>query len=1156
MSATRASVASTWKRNITMTRIAIDQAARDRALDIAQSFIVQAPAGSGKTELLTQRYLHLLAHVEAPEEVLAITFTNKAAAEMRARVLKALQLAAGPEPEAPHERNTWRHARAVLARDGERGWALQRNPTRLRIQTIDSLCATLTRQMPLLSRFGAQPAIADSAEPLYREAARSVLNEINHSGDWSRAVAHVLDHLDNDHLKAENLLVTMLARRDQWLRHIVAADAGLQRRAQLETALAHAIEDALAQLRATAPPDIEPELCSLADYAASNLDDPQHPISRCRGVTALPGATAGALAIWRGIAALLLTQQGEWRKTVNAGSGFPAASGTKNVDAKARFDGAKERFKILVDRLQGADEFRLRLHAARELPPAAYRDDQWDVLQSIVTLLPLAVAHLRVVFSQRGEVDFVEIAQAALQALGTADAPTDLALALDYRIRHILVDEFQDTSQSQFALLERLTAGWEPGDGRTVFLVGDPMQSIYRFREGDVGLYLQARNEGIGDIRLEALVLSVNFRSHQGIVDWINATFARVLPGAEDIAAGAVSYVPSVAHRDHHPHQAVSIHPGLNKQPAVEAAQVLALVAQAQAVDPEGSIAILVRSRTHLLDIVPALKRVGLKFRAIEIEPLQSRQVVQDLLALTRALAHPADRIAWLAVLRAPWCGATLDDLERLLGDAPERTVWDAINDDARLARLSQHGCGRIAHLRDIVGVAWAQRGRARLRRWVEGVWLALGGPACVDDETDLADTGVFFEALEELDDSGALRDFAALEQRIEKLFALPDIEATDRLRIMTIHKAKGLEFDTVILPGLGNQPASDEPRLLTWLERPRGSHAAELLLAPLHRAGSDADPIYRYINVLESQRARHEDGRLLYVAVTRARKRLHLLGHTGVARGGEAPAPRAPHGASLLSHLWPVVVADYVAFAAAEGEVASDDDGDVEPALPQGIFRLPAEWRAPALPPAVAWQAPVADATNSVEAVEFEWAGESARHVGTVVHRFLEHIGTQGLANWDRARVATLVPAYRVQLKELGVPAADADALAERVQQALNACLDDPRGRWLFDTAHMEARSEYALSGVARERVVRVVMDRTFVDADGVRWIVDFKTSTHSGGGVDVFLDREQERYQNQLAQYARLMRQRDQRPIRLGLYFPLLQGWREWPDAGGNGR
>ena len=131
-------------------KIIADQEARSRALDPSTSFIVQAPAGSGKTGLLTQRFLVLLASVDAPEEIVAITFTRKAASEMRQRILQALERAGSDQPpERDHERRTWKLARHALVRDKALGWQLLDNPARLRIQTIDSLCTALARQMPI-----------------------------------------------------------------------------------------------------------------------------------------------------------------------------------------------------------------------------------------------------------------------------------------------------------------------------------------------------------------------------------------------------------------------------------------------------------------------------------------------------------------------------------------------------------------------------------------------------------------------------------------------------------------------------------------------------------------------------------------------------------------------------------------------------------------------------------------------------------------------------------------------------------------------------------------------------------------------------------------------------------------------------------------------
>src|SRR5690606_4733484 len=138
--------------------------------------------------------------------------------------------------------------------------------------------------------------------------------------------------------------------------------------------------------------------------------------------------------------------------------------------------------------------------------------------------------------------DFSEVAIAASRALGEEDAPTDLALKLDYQIRHILVDEFQDTSLPQLELLEKLTSGWQPGDGRTLFIVGDAMQSCYGFRDANVGIFIRCREQGIGSVALEPLNLTVNFRSGAGLVDWVNRHFEAILPPANDINRGAVCY--------------------------------------------------------------------------------------------------------------------------------------------------------------------------------------------------------------------------------------------------------------------------------------------------------------------------------------------------------------------------------------------------------------------------------------------------------------------------------------------------------------------------------------------------------------------------------------------------------------------------------------
>ncbi|TFH49200.1 MAG: DNA helicase UvrD, partial [Lysobacterales bacterium] len=165
-----------------------------------------------------------------------------------------------------------------------------------------------------------------------------------------------------------------------------------------------------------------------------------------------------------------------------------------------------------------------------------------------------------------------------------------------------------------------------------------------------------------------------------------------------------------------------------------------------------------------------------------------------------------------------------------------------------------------------------------------------------------------------------------------------------------------------------------------------------------------------------------------------------------------------------------------------------------------------------------------------------------------SVIHRALMEISREGADAWDAARLHRRRDAWHAMLASLGIPAPELPAALARVSESLERVLADDRGRWLLDPGHEAARSELALSGMDSDVLVNVVIDRSFVDADGVRWIVDYKSGRHEGSDTTAFLDREQQRYREQLERYGRLMSAMDPRPIRLGLYFPALGGWRAW--------
>jgi len=1114
-----------------------DAAIRERALDIGRSFIVQAPAGSGKTELLIRRILALLAAVEKPEEILAITFTRKAAGEMKVRLLDALEMAAeGNAPLEEHKRQTWELARAALANDQARGWELRGNPARLQVMTIDSFCLSLTRRMPWLARLGEQPGISEDADALYRQAAENLLLKLEKQAAPAEQIRFMLQHLDNRMVTLRGLLTDMLARRDQWLRHLL--DESGQSRRHLETALAAHVTTVLEDVSALLGYGVCRELVELATFATSNLvasGKSDKPICIFDGFDGRLEPLPQYRDHWLALADLLLTGQGTLRRQVNVGNGFPA-------DKKGDPPLMKQRMLDLLAGLAEDEECISALRGLKSLPRVTFSEEQWQALQCLVELLPRAVVELKEVFREAGQVDFIEIAGSAKMALGSIDAPEELLLQMDSRLSHILVDEYQDTSYTQYDLLMKLTAGWQPDDGRTLFVVGDPMQSIYRFREADVGLFLKAQAEGIGTVRMEALTLTTNFRSRTGLVEWFNAKFITLFPHEEEVLTGAVAYAPAVAQEEEANEGTIGMTWYDGRDDVGEAEMVLSLIAQAQKDDPDATLAVLVRSRSHLKEVIRLFRERKIPFQAQELALLGDRPIAQDLLALTRALLHPGDSIAWLSLLRAPWCGLSLDDLCHLVESASGGQVYDAIFKEPTqvdmFTSLSREGQRRVERLRKVALSTVNGRGRVGLRHLVESAWIALGGPAVIDGSA-LVEAEQVFSLLDQLDHGGDLPVLDDIAKGFEKLYAAADPEAGSELQVMTIHRAKGLEFDTVIVPGLGRLPRRGDKPLLRWLEHPDYG----LMMSPVPPAEAEKeDAIYRAIGEILDQRDRHETLRLFYVAATRARKALHLLGHVRQADEDDY----TPSSGSLLDTIWPAVSQDVPVLAVDEKNITEDKQKSF-------VRRLPDDWSLPELAPSVRSTVKAAASASDIgagvgqEPVRFSLKTEEGRQVGTIVHRWLERYAREGVDQGVEGLDKSSVERIRRQLTRAGVVASQIDHAVDRVRTCLQNALQSERGQWLL-SPHEEHACELEISGVVHNELVHGSIDRTFI-ADGIRWVVDYKTTAPAKGeSVDGFLVREENIYREQVQTYVELFRHlEERREVRGALYFPTIDSWYE---------
>ena len=334
------------------------------------------------------------------------------------------------------------------------------------------------------------------------------------------------------------------------------------------------------------------------------------------------------------------------------------------------------------------------------------------------------------------------------------------------------------------------------------------------------------------------------------------------------------------------------------------------------------------------------------------------------------------------------------------------------------------------------------------------------------------------------------------------------------------------------------------------------------MLLAPIQETGADGDAIYAWLQKLEAEKESLEAERLLYVAATRAKRRLHLLGDTRFFPDQDGVFELKPPARNvLLGKLWPMVEPIYAAAAThllktpspSTGErtdgpspspLTGEGRGEGVTAIDQSLRRLASNWQLPVPPPRAAWQPP-RDVARAQDEIEFSWVGATARSVGSVVHRWLQRIAEEDLKGWDAARVATLRQTCRTELAARGVLEHELGSATARVMAALTHAVTDERGRWLLG-AQQDAHNELRLTAMMNGECVNLVIDRTFRGADNQRWIVDYKTSSHEGADVASFLDRERERYQAQLARYAAALGAAPE--TMLGLYFPLLAGWREW--------
>jgi ATP-dependent exoDNAse (exonuclease V) beta subunit len=1132
-----------------MSKEPADTQTRIRALSPAESFHVESPAGAGKTSLLTARFIRLLSVVDHPHEILALTFTNKAANEMRERIGFLLRQAEkGASGDAPWVNSLLPHAQEALKRHA-RHINLLKSPDGLRIMTFHSFCLLLIRQSPWEAQvpFDAVVARDEDQGDLLTEAVRNTQQQIfalPPDDPLRQALKQRLLHMNNNWPALEAELRQLIARRDllaDLITEVKAAPDKDHLDRVLTGRLSAFISYRLAELRSSFPAT---ELGGNWSFLRAHLHEKR------QGDTVhipapIPGSAWDDLPDWLAIGNLCLTKDGKPRKQFKIADGF-----CKN------FGGTywAECIKNLPERVVS------QLRSLRELPLPDTSLTDLDALFDLILMVGQTMQAYDALCRRRGVMDYVELELAALRALGGEDTPADLQLLLDRKIQHILVDEFQDTSRNQWHLLRRLCAGWQPGDGRTVFIVGDPKQSIYGFRKAEVSIFMEAR-EGIpipgqGYLKLTPVYLTTNFRSCAGLIDFTNEVFGQTVMARPDEEADEV------------PYQAFLPAPGKEGSGKIvlatftkndgspdearfrEAGWLAGEVKRISANCDGKTIGILLPARTYLATYLKALTREGLKVQVQEGILLKERPEVVDMHSLALALVRPHDDLAWASLLRSAWCWVGLDVLYEI-------SKQNGISWSQKIERVNYSAVApeTLKNLWESIALYSPQIGRQPLTEVVGAIWEGVNGPAAVC--TRFGPAGVencrrFLKILTDAEAGIPEETLSRLNLLLETAYAPPDpLSVRSPVQIMTVHRAKGLEFDVVFLPYLDWNPlggaGKDSPPYL--LERLPGSTGEHLIALSPDRRLKKEDKTYNLLKDIWKKRQLGESKRLFYVAATRAKKELYLSG-LATDRDGESSATKNSFLSYLLAHTGLKARVEYLPNPVLSAtEVVPPillKSGPPEP-IPFTPERLPYQVISPSSLKGEMTSRENGSNKHPPQISDYHLAR------GTVIHRLFEHLSKGKTLPTERA--------VAVAMLAEGVDKHTSQGSAKGILAEVKACLKEEFCAYILRPDHPFAASEWMIedqpvvdaTGRATGTVRSGIIDRVVFDGD-YWWLVDYKTTPlPSSIGLEEFLKEQGMLYRGQLLTYREMLAQQkqiDPVKIRLILYFTVIQKAHEIKD------
>ncbi len=1059
---------------------------RREVLDPERSFIVVAPAGAGKTQVLVKRYLTLLGRASSVDSIVALTFTNKAAEEMRGRVFSALRCAAsGAKGRDENEEELFSIARAALANEKIPKEELV-SPGAFRISTFHGFCSEILRSYPLEAEVTPGFTVLDETEEerAFLSAAEQVVASAlsGRDGKVAPPVARRLSALGGRSDELIRQIAALVKNRD---RAGLSPAMSFDRREEM---VSYILEQYGREVREFLEDHLK-------DYSELRVAITGSPTGLSLPET-VPALTRGTLSEWKRIAEVFLTGGGTGTLRKAGGltprNGFP--EGFKGSEAAG--------FLLSLDE-EHCEELRhladLASKARYEIDENSYKDLGIILEKATELLFPDTYAE---------KLDFVEMEDKAVRALSwDSGVPNKAMIRIHSGVKHILVDEAQDLGDGELDIISRIADSWDPLDKCTVFIVGDPKQSIYRFRKANVAIFKMLMEKGVprkgeASFPLEKRELLVNFRSEPGIIDFVNGLFGPLMQRKPFL--DGVEFSRFIHPKEESaPLRFANAQEGTGEGPVTIAAfkerenlldwfagEVGKAIAAAK---EDEEIALLYHRRSAFQPYLEALQEAGIAINVVDGTKLEELPAVNHLLNLLKAVANLRDDLSWSLILGAPWFDlgpAELLELSRLEGAWNERVLGCSFIDKEKREALQKV----VSCFREVPG------GRA-----LRELWLELDGPSLYSSLYGLKgveQARAFFSMLEET----AFMPGSGLVSRMELLlsskYAGPDPEASlSKIKAMTVHKAKGLEFDTVFVVGLDSDPTksggrgSRPPLVVERLKYNEEKQKFEFYDAPF-----EANELcYEILGDLDSKRGGEEFLRLNYVALTRAKKKLYLVGD----------AKKANKNSFLKMAIQQLGITP-VDMPVEEKEKKKREVREPRPA---GIFKEQE------MPPA---KAPftIVRASEEVGVAEDGGFGErispeesrELRLRGIAIHKVLERLARGGPLPTERAMDVWLLwnrePARREFAKEV-------------LEEADNAWNSETMNALTKDA---ELVPEYAIEMKSGEKEITVGRLDLVIKKSGEVHIVDYKTG-RPGDDEESWMKAKLEEYRPQVATYKKMI-------------------------------